>query len=268
MSQANGKTKFYDKILRNTPFGMLLGAILALILAAALDTWVSDDLVKISGSIFSTIATLLAASLALTGVFSSIENQQNINRENRQKKLMAARAFLPSALSRMSSICKSAIRYSHKFDTFEATLGAAEFEKVSKIDLVLSDEIITIFKEVIELTEDNVVADRLSGLLREHQIFLSRWKSAFSEGMTRHPPLSKDGIERTVGWAYLAAICASIFDYARRNTQTIESGVTEDLIFNSIFTAELDDLEGDNVRAAVGLYERTFLRRFAVLKEA
>lgn len=91
------KLKF--RFLRNFALGCFFGTQIALTMAWALDESVSTALHKNWIYLVSSGVTLLAASLALMGTFSVIENQNRLASEENEKSLLAARAALPTALS-------------------------------------------------------------------------------------------------------------------------------------------------------------------------
>lgn len=252
----------YKWLLRNTALGVLVGFILALCLAAVIDADIPSGIKEFYGFIITAALSMIAAALTLIGVFATIAHQREIELRARKKKLEAARAFLPSALSKMCDMSERAIRYSFEFDEMELRLGEAGMREISISDLTLTDEIISVFRDVIELSDDDIVTRRIAGLLREHQVFLARWRSIFAPDRSIMISHASDIRQRTVAWAYLGAISASIFEYARGETETIKTTVGFQEISSSLNTAGLIDLHSEDHADEIGLYERTFTRRF------
>lgn len=252
----------YEKFLRNTAFGALVGTLLSLGLAWGVDSNVSAELKRVYTFVFTAFISLIAATFTLVGVFSNIENQQTQEKFQRQRKLQAARAFLPSALSNMCEICRWGVRYSHDFQAYENNLGRIQFEQESFDRLSLSDEIISVFRDVIELSDNEVVSDRLSGLLREYQVFFARWKSDFSPNAQNNVLINADFRMRTTAWAYLYAISSSLFDYARNETDDVLTNVTEEEISSALNQAGAPGVFTEDFIEEIGLYARTFARRF------
>lgn len=109
------KLKF--RFLRNFALGCFVGALIALILAWALDETVSEDLRKNWIYLVSAGVTLLAASLALLGTFSVIENQNRLAAEENTRSLLAARAALPPVLSSFSGKADAAFEMMQNYET-------------------------------------------------------------------------------------------------------------------------------------------------------
>ena len=248
--------------MNNTAFGVLVGFILALCLAAVIDADIAPGIKEFYSFIITALLGMIAAALTLIGVFATIAHQREIERRARQKKLEAARAFLPSALSKLCDIADHGVRYSFAFSDFEARLGEDGFRDASIPNLTLTDEIISVFRDMIELSDDDIVSKRISGLLREHQVLLARWRSIFAPDRAIMVRTAADLRQRTVAWAYLGAIAASIFEYARGETSTIETTVGFREISSALNTAGLVSLHTEDHTEEIGLYERTFSRRF------
>lgn len=254
------KTRFLENLLRNTAAGLLVGFAAGMLLSLALDSSVSDDLKKLYTFVVSAILSLAAAALTLTGVFANIGNQRETDRRNREKKLIAARALLPASLSQICSVCAAGIRLS-------AELGAgqnrhrADFHETSIHPLRLPDGVIQVFRDIIELTEDRNISNRIAGILREYQVFFARWESEFSQSGRAILRVSSDVNERTAAWAYLYALSASLFPYARNEEDTVNYDVTEREIWAALASSGVI-FDEEEMREAVGLYARTFCRRF------
>jgi hypothetical protein len=98
--------------------------------------------------------------------------------------------------------------------------------------------------------------------LREHQVFLARWSGHFSPDQENFIWIASDTRQRTVAWGYLGAIAASLFDYARAETDTIETNVGETEISSALNAARVGSLHTENFQEEISLYARTFARRF------
>lgn len=253
---------YFKRLLKNTAFGVLVGFISALCLAAVIDADVPPGIKEFYIFILTAVLSLIAAALTLIGVFATIESQQEIELRARRKRLEAARAFLPSALSKLCNISNHGVLYSSRFEIFRADMGMVEFRDRSLSDLDLTDEIISVFREIVELCEDDAVAQRISGLLREHQVFFARWQSEFEVSQVHVIVNSEDIRLRTVAWAYLGAIASSIFEYARGEADTISTTVSGADIASWLRNSGYVSLHEDDYSSEIGLYERTFERRF------
>lgn len=246
--------------LRNVALGILLGVVLTLLLAWLYDTEVRESIAKFYTFIFSAVLSLLAAGLTLVGVFSSIENQQNLVRQQRLGKLKSARAFLPSALSRMCRVSEAGMRYSHQFEHHLKELGPDAFAKESLNELAFPEELVGIFRDVIDLTDDPIVADRLAAVISEHQVFLARWNSEFPRGNDQIDP-EHYTLERTVGWALLYAIVSSVFEFARGESTQIEETDIEQGIRSALHTTATFGLGGPKFDKIVSTYAQSFKKR-------
>ncbi|MCL5779194.1 hypothetical protein M1105_19715 [Limibaculum sp. FT325] len=141
-------------------------------------------------------------------------------------------------------------------------MGIDEFERISLDQLTLSDGVVSVLRDIIELSDYDDVVKRVSGLLREHQIFLARWRSNFAPDRDTMIVLEGNIRQRTVSWAYLGAISASLFPYARHETDEVSSLVGEREIAGILNTAGVADLHAEDYAQEIGLYARTFARRF------
>lgn len=253
---------FIQRLLQNTAFGLFLGSVLAFALSFALEASVEEDAKKLYTFIVSALISLLAASLTLVGVFANIDNQDRLANDLRVRKLKAAKAFLPSSLSKMCDLCRDGIHFSHKFDDFVTSSSVREFEQSSLKRLIIPSDVAMVFRDIVELTDDEVVADRLAGALREYQIFYSRWRGVFQDAEEMLPPSTYAIRQRTVAWAYLYAIFSSVFDYSRGMTSTIETDVTTAEINSALNTCGVRGILAEDFGEEIGLYARTFDRRF------
>ena len=256
--------KSIDLLLRNTSFGVFAGAEFTLFMCWFNSSTVAEGLASPLSTHLTIGVTLAASALALIGVFCNIENQNAINTENRHKKFLASRAFLPHALMELTYLCKNGMAYSNGFSDFENQLGKTAFEEKSIKDLSISESTTMILRDIIELSDEKTVSDRLSGILREHQILLARWKGGFRQGSTTKITLPDDESRRTVAWAYLGAICASMFSFSRGESKIVNTKVTYKEISGIIATSDIAGLDEEDHAKAIAHYTRIFEHRFAV----
>ncbi len=252
----------HEKLLRNTAFGLFMGSAFTLLFMWVLDGIADDDWKKFASSIFSVLAAFAGSTLALLGVFSNIENQKVLSADARARKLVAAKAFLPAALSKLCELSAKGVRYSYKFESLKSDLGIDSFREKSLNDLGLSDDTIGILKEVIECSDDKLVQDRIGGLLREHQMLYAQWGTGFDR--TRVLPINHlESIqERPVSWAYIYAISCSMFDFARNETDTVDENVNERDIRSALNFCSDGEIDINTVKAAIEVHARDFPRRF------
>jgi hypothetical protein len=184
-----------------------------------------------------------------------------LDKKARANKLASARAFLPTSLSRMTAICRLGADFSHNFSDHEKALGRTEFGRVSLEKLELSEEIITVFRDVIELTEDDKVRKRVAGIVREYQVFHSRWQGHFEDGWQNTVQTDSDIRQRTVAWAYLCALVNSLFGYARGETEELPN-VTADSIGSALNTLGGINVFAEDFYSEVCMYAEVFEKRF------
>ncbi|MCA1777152.1 MAG: hypothetical protein LC676_16530 [Loktanella sp.] len=250
------KIRFIQKVLRNTPAGIFIGFVAGMILAAALDAGISEEIKKLYTFIISAILSLMAAALTLIGVFANIENQRETERRSREKKLAAAKALLPASLAQMCSVCKSGMQFSDNFSEFAKKLSNDEFEEISTQRLSLSDGNLSIFREVIELTDNDAVSERLTVMLREYQVFFSRWIEDFGQEYKRAVKADGDNNTRTVEWAFLFAITVSLFDYARNEAVEPNREIGKREIWNALGVSHILSVDRDKFNGAIEIYSR------------
>lgn len=241
--------------LKNVAFGIFLGAELSLTLAFFLDTDVSAELKRLYTYIFSALASLLAASLALSGVLASIENQERIQSQIRERKFASARAFLPTALSNFIEISRNGILNCYS-KTLAPTRGSEEDFLRRLESITLSDEIIEVFREILEHTESDPVSRRIALILRNYQIYYSRWR-----GISEHNVTGAKYIrQQAVAWAYLLALIESLFDFARDMADEPDDNITEETIRSALRRTLPVAVDTEAYDDAIGLCSRQFQR--------
>jgi hypothetical protein len=252
----------YEYILRNTAFGIFVGLETGIVLAWLLSSSFGDEIAKFYTYMIAASLSLIAAALTLFGVFANIENQNNAETERRRRKLQSAKSFLPASLSRMCELCSTGVIYSHRFNELSEELGEDAFQERSLKDLSFPEELVTVFRDIIELNDDPIVTGRISELLKEHQVFFARWRSLFREEANIKRDREIETRQRTVSWAYLYAITASLFDYARDQTDSIEKQEGLALISSALNVTGLRDFYFDDLGEEISLYARRFERLF------
>ncbi|MEY8096468.1 hypothetical protein AB9F29_03495 [Falsihalocynthiibacter sp. S25ZX9] len=201
------------KFLANFPAGLFFGWCAANIYWICINDFVRDVGLKYWMYGVSATITLAASGLAVLGVLSGIENQQVINTENRAKKLLAERAFLPLALSRLTEVCQVGLDYSLNLDAMITDSSRSEVLKDVEQNLVLSDETVATLKAVLEHSDDEMVCRHISVVLKEYQIFRARLLGRVSDEIMIH---TEGNIkESVISWVYLQALVGRVFDYAR-----------------------------------------------------
>lgn len=155
--------------------------------------------------IFAGSFTFFGVLFALFGVHWNIKNQNWLESQRTERRLVAARASLPVALSELNRICKlHLLQIAHRgsYDTKES--------------MVMSEATQETIRTVIE-NSDEVIQKELSKLLAYYQIAVSRYKSFVAD-----PPEPIDGYgmdlmeaELIISWASLRTLTGCYFDYGR-----------------------------------------------------
>lgn len=252
---------FNKDFLKNFPFGVFVGAISALMLCWVFDADIREDMTKLYTFVYSALIGLLAASVALSGVLASLHHQSTLRDEERERKLSAARAFLPQALSDMCEVARNGMLNSQIAGVKQGKDLESTFVSSSLNDIRLNDEIVSVFKDIIEFSDANA-GRRIQGILSEHQVLQARWNGYIRDRDNMLSPSRSDFTQRICHWALLHALTASAFPYARQETNDVEVPVDERVISSTLRTAGiyLNEDESD-LHNAIGLYARHFQRR-------
>lgn len=252
----------FRSYLLNTPMGVVIGFVLACSLGWVFDADFSEGFEKFYTYLVTVVLSLLVAAFGLAGVFSNIASQEARDEETRKRRLLAARAKLPLALSEMHEVCMFGVRFSYELEALIAQHGNDVVRKQSLEKMTLSGDVLRTFQEIIENHSDEDVADRVMGVLRDYQVFIARWGGEFDPRKATFEVDDEQIRRRTVWWAYLGCLCETIFEYARE-----EQNLT-DVTGNDIWGFLRRGLSwgiGHDVSGysnAVGLYERSFQREY------
>lgn len=219
------------EFLKNFPLGVFLGSVLSLLLCAAFDSEIRDDITKLYTFVFSALIALLAASVALSGVLASLQHQNEILEKERERKLLATRALMPQVLSDVCDIARRGMINCKSAGQSPPKGLDQEFVDNSILDIAMSDEMMSIFRDLIEFST-GTTAKRIQGILSEHQVFQSRWRSHVIETQNIMYPKEHTVAERFTEWAYLGALAASAFPYARGESDQIDVMVTAETILS------------------------------------
>lgn len=243
------KTPLLQRLLQNFGFGLFIGVIFAIILAAVLDSDVAEGIKNNCVSIAAIIAATFSAFLALLGVRGQIEQQnkqhnEQIEHQNKQAEnarlasLAATKAFLPIALTEMCSIARKGMVLRWGF--YNRLKRGAPNDEIQHLqhqvtsELTLSEHLISIFKDFIENAAPDD-GDRISLILREYQVVLARWNGIF-EGYEQGIYADATN-EQTIHWAYLYALSSSAFEFSRNRASSITGTVGKEEISAALLRA-------------------------------
>ncbi|MFU1478656.1 hypothetical protein ACM25N_13510 [Roseovarius sp. C7] len=241
--------------------GMALGAVSTCILAAIFDAEFSVGLEKFYTFLIPVIISLFVASLAVAGVLASIASQDAREEETRKRKLMAARAKLPFALSQASDIFLAGSRHAARLERTEETFVTTEIANRTVREMTLPTDVVQTFLEVIENHDRTDVANRLSGILREYQVHMSRWVNRINGDDANFIETEGDRRRRTVAWVYLMALNETLFEYARDSVRP--EPVVEETLRGKIRFRLPEEFQPDQYKEETAYYVQHFHRRFS-----
>lgn len=202
--------------------GIALGFGLSTVIYVVLDLTTGIVQSIISEQITS-IVMLIAAGMALYGIFTQIQSNINTSEKNRAAKLEAAKSVLPIVLSNISQICE------------ERYIAIAHGRKGPEIGSrwEMTDTELSTLKECIEFSGDPEKKLMLR-ICRIYQVLIFRWNDlkledlfsaeSLSQNNTNHsePNLRLVRIQKRKrqfhamgSWAVLQATAASLFNYSR-----------------------------------------------------
>lgn len=191
--------------LRNFPLGVFLGLQLGLILAWIWDSELADLFKQNASDFLAALVTLIASAVALAAVFWKTEHQ-------RSRKLAAARAVLPMALTKLIEVSRHGIDYSLRDESF--LKDVSNFDEVQAA-LSLPDSTLQILKENIENASPEE-EKWLSLIIGHYQIYRSRLLGLISD--PNRIVVDYNRASLASDWCLLHALAEHLFDFARTGT--------------------------------------------------
>lgn len=190
--------------------GLLLGLALSLALILIFRELLFDKSYKkfienMFAPILAGLFTLLGILSALFGVYRNIINQNYIENQRTERRLVAARASLSVSLSELVNICKRhvlLIKRQKKYSSTEV--------------LIMSEYAQEKVKEVIE-NSNGIIMKKLSNLLACYHTAKNEYESLVinQSNSKGDEKLNKKEIQLIVSWVSLKALTECYFDYAR-----------------------------------------------------
>lgn len=247
-----GYLKIKRRFLLNFPLGLLVGFLLAMTTLWLVDTtslvWIKEN----AAALISGMVTLFAAILAVAGVLTNIENQNNQASIASSRSLAAAKSILPLALSQMSPIAKRGAEICMSIRTGQNT-GDTLVPQVS-----LPSEIIPAIKEAIEHSTQ-VNGERLANLIRTYQVLASRTERWLNE---EYVPLLQH-YDQAVNWAILCRLIEDCFEYSRNEVEGIPTVLSEPNL-RRFFSVTLQASESDLAQVMPAIENREAMRNFEI----
>lgn len=199
-----------DAYIFNNPslmvlFGTFLGGGFVLSLGAEISAETREYLLYA----LTAIITLFASAMALFGTFRLVNHQKEIEAENRRRRLDAARATLPLALSETLSFCE---KIHSAYANLEEIRSDPKLVRQTIEDAKLDEETLSVIRDCIEHS-DQPANIWLSTIVAYAQVMTSRIRgNALDPNMVT----SDHGRAREMAFAAeTAVICEHLFDFAR-----------------------------------------------------
>ncbi len=238
------KTKF----LRNYALGCFTGASIALSLAWLLDETVSAALQKNWIYLVSAGVTLLAASLALLGTFSVIENQNQIAAREKTAKIRASKSMLPSILAELSRRCEHNA-FTVLLNSRSATDGTSlpDHLKIyigAEIKPFLEGHEFQTLKDCIEYA-DIEDAQVLQHIVRRYQIYFSRCHAFDFPEVTYDSHgrvLDSTSLQLAEDWNSLERLTAHCLRFARAESVHISRDFKTALLHQTFSSARASEV--------------------------
>lgn len=196
-------------ILRNFSLGALTGVFLGIAFFVVVEEDLSDEYKKYLTYGISALVALLGSGIALAGVLTSIDNQNKIFQETRKKSLLASKALLPLALSRLHEIAENGTTIALEEDAF---LNNPDNAPIVRERLEIDEATMKILKECIEFS-DEVTRKWLTIIFSRYQVARSRIVGSIED---RHRVITDTTRgDHAYDWEVIRAIIGHLFEYAR-----------------------------------------------------
>ncbi len=217
--------------------GVFIGVICSIILFCLLGSgiqFLEDNAV----GFFATLATLLAATLALIAIRTQINHANTLDKDRNKNMLIAAKSDLPNAISSLMKLSVTQIKYNAKFMD-PNPFDSAKFEYYHPSFPTI--------KECIPFA-DPISQKWLALIIKEYQVLVARSDDELT-GVIAHPPAQQtlDGynlISSTLDWAEFYAILEHILDYSRSKTSIVSNSFNSGRIGAALTLSEVfvDDI--------------------------
>lgn len=199
----------FTRNLVNFPLGSLFGFLVATAIYWLVSAGFSQHIERALLSCATFFSTFVAATLAVAGVLTQIDRINRQENDQIDRKLLSSRTVLPTVLSEMRDIA---------FITIHDFIGKSRSDRISFSDTQLSDNFVSIIRDVIESEKDREIIFTLSEVLRNYQVFRARLRRVERDSHVESldvDRLNERNDKLTVDWIYLSALTASLFKYSR-----------------------------------------------------
>ncbi|MBV2359783.1 hypothetical protein KUH32_08355 [Thalassococcus sp. CAU 1522] len=190
------------EFIRSFPVGVMIGASIGIAYVFALESNWNEAVTEYVLYGLTALVTLGASAIALTTAIWDSESK-------RDRRLRAAKASLPMALSELMQVAERGIRLS-LMDT--AVLRDSETGPNVRAELAVSETSLATLKECIE-SADETSAKWLVNIVAHYQVYVSRIDGAATDrslGRSEH-----NRQHDAANWILWASMVAHCFDFAR-----------------------------------------------------
>ncbi|KPP83328.1 MAG: hypothetical protein HLUCCO07_12695 [Rhodobacteraceae bacterium HLUCCO07] len=214
-------TMTWFHFIRNFPMGASFGVFMGAIFIIVIQGEWPDDLQRYGTYGITAIVTLLASAIALTTAIWNTETA-------RHRKLKAAKASLPLALSRLIETARNGVQISMEDDAFFNDPENAYFIEKR---LAIPNEVFNTLKECIEFG-DETSAQWLTNIIAHYQVYKARLVNLTAD--RNMPPHDVYRAEHAAEWIFWHAMVSHLFDFAR-GEDTVENAMQQERLLEGFY---------------------------------
>lgn len=206
---------------RNFPAGAFFGVFIGAVFIIVIQGEWPDDVQRYGTYGITVVVSLLASAIALTTAIWNTETA-------RHRKLKAAKASLPLALSRLIETARNGVQISLEDDVF---FNDPDNASLIEERLAIPNEVFTTLKECIEFG-DETSAQWLTNIIAHYRIYkTSLVNLAANQNM---PPHDVYRAEHAAEWIFWHAMVSHLFDFARGN-DIVENAMKQELLLEGFY---------------------------------
>ncbi len=225
----NAILKKYQPFLLNTPIGMFLGVLAGIGISWFLSGELGSEWSRLYTFVVTALISLAVAGFAVAGVIANIQAQHERDEEQRRRKLMAEKAFLPWSLSEIIEIAERGAVMSEELGGDTTLINDPHFRARSDEFLAMLPEVRDNLSKVVEHHDNEDFVKHVVSWLSEYQVCVARWRGISNRVQPMNAGSAVETAQRTLGWVYLVALASSMFGYARYDEQDMDAISAEDL---------------------------------------
>ncbi len=210
--------------IRNFPMGASFGVFMGAIFIIVIQGEWPDGLQRYGTYGITAIVTLLASGIALTTAIWNTETA-------RRRKLKAAKASLPLALSRLIQIARNGVQISMEDNAF---FNDPDNASLIEERLAIPDGVFATLKECIEFG-DETSAQWLTNIIAHYQVYKARLVGLAADRNMN--PIDHYRAQHAAEWIFWHAMVSHLFGFAR-GKGAVENAMKQERLFEG-FHAEI-----------------------------